>query len=245
MGTPLISCVVPVYNGELYLREAVDSIRSQTYREFEIIVVDDGSTDGTAAIIAEYGSIVRPIRQPRGGPPSARNRGLAAARGEFVAFLDADDVWHPEKLEQQMARLRLQPELDACVTQIQNFWIPELQAEAARFRNHRLAGALPGYTTQTLLARRTLFDVVGPFSTAVQHGDSTEWFLRASEHGAKIAVVAAVLVRRRLHHSNRTRHLAAASRGTYVDIVKAALDRRRQRGARTDSSAETAQHEER
>jgi glycosyltransferase involved in cell wall biosynthesis len=231
----LITCIVPVYNGELYLREAVDSIRSQTYPEVEIIIVDDGSTDGTAAIIAEYGAIVRPISQPNAGPPSARNRGLAAARGEFVAFLDADDVWHVEKLQQQMARFRVRPELDACVTHIQNFWIPELHEEAERLRDHRLARAVPGYTTQTLLARRTLFDVVGQFSTAVQHGDSTEWFLRASEHGAKIDVLAAVLVRRRLHHSNRTRRLAAASRDTYVDIVKAALDRRRHRGARADS----------
>lgn len=230
--TPLITCIVPVYNGELYLREAIESIRSQTYRDVEIIVVDDGSTDGTAAIAAAYGATVRPISQANAGPPSARNRGLAAARGELVAFLDADDVWHPEKLEQQMARLRARPELDACVTHIQNFWIPELHAEAERFRDHRLARALPGYTTQTLLARRALFDAVGQFSTAVQHGDSTEWFLRASEHGAKIAMLPAVLVHRRLHHSNRTRLLAAASRDTYVDIVKAALDRRRQRGGR-------------
>jgi glycosyltransferase involved in cell wall biosynthesis len=235
----LITCVVPVCNGERYLREAIESIRSQTYRDIEIIVVDDGSTDGTAAIIAEYAAIVRPISQANAGPPSARNRGLAAARGEFIAFLDADDVWLPEKLERQMACLDAGPGLAACVTHIQNFWIPELHAEAERFRDHRLARALPGYTTQTLLARRTLFDAVGPFSTAVQHGDSTEWFLRASEHGARIELLPAVLVRRRLHHSNRTRHLAAASRDTYVDIVKAALDRRRQRGGRADSPAGT------
>jgi glycosyltransferase involved in cell wall biosynthesis len=237
---PLVSCIVPVCNGEPYLREALDSIRRQSYPNLEIVVVDDGSTDGTAAIIAELGTSVRGIRQPNAGPPSARNRGLSEARGDFVAFLDADDVWHPEKLERQLARFGARPELDASVTQIQNFWIPELSAEAERFRGHRLAQALPGYTTQTLLARRSLFEAVGGFSTAVQHGDSTEWFLRATEHGARIELLPVVLVHRRLHHANRTRRLAASSRDTYVDIVRAALERRRQRGGRTGARPGTA-----
>jgi len=93
----LISCIVPVFNGERYVSEALDSILAQTYRPLEIIVADDGSIDGTAAVVASYGEQVIYLRQAN-AEPAARNLGLSAARGEFVAFLDAVDLWHPEKL---------------------------------------------------------------------------------------------------------------------------------------------------
>jgi GT2 family glycosyltransferase len=147
-----------------------------------------------------------------------------------VAFLDADDLWHPEKLARQMARFQARPDLDVCVTHVQNFWIPELSEEAARSReHHRLAQAVPGYSTVTLLARRTLFETVGGFNPALQHGDSTEWFLRVAEHGAVMELLPDVLSDRRLHQTNRTRHMAAASRDQYLRIVKTSLDRRRRR----------------
>ena len=99
MKRQLISCIVPVFNGELYLAEALESILKQSYRPLEIIVADDGSTDGTEAIVARFGTQVRYLYQPNSGPATARNLGLGAVRGEFVGFLDADDLWHPEKLE--------------------------------------------------------------------------------------------------------------------------------------------------
>jgi len=98
MQSPLISCIVPVYNGERYLKEALDSILVQTHCPLEIIVADDGSTDGTASVVAGYGEGVKHLWQPNAGETAARNMGLSAAQGEFVAFLDADDLWHPEKL---------------------------------------------------------------------------------------------------------------------------------------------------
>ena len=228
MTPPVISCIVPVFNGERYLKEALDSIRAQTYRPLEIIVADDGSTDGTGAIVAGYGEEVRYLFQPNAGPSSARNLGLGAAQGKFVAFLDHDDLWHPEKLARQMARFQARPDLVACVTHVRNFWSPELGEEAARSREHpRFAQAVPGYSTVTLLARRTLFETVGRFNPALQHGDSTEWFLRAAEHGVVIELLADVLTYRRLHQTNRTRRLGAASREAYLRIVKASLDRQR------------------
>jgi glycosyltransferase involved in cell wall biosynthesis len=124
--TPLlISCIVPVFNGERYLGEAIDSILAQTYRPVEIIVVDDGSTDGTAAVAARYGDRIRYVRQNNGGAPTARNLGLSVAMGEFVAFLDSDDLWHPEKLQRQMACFEARADLDLCVTHLQRFWVPQ------------------------------------------------------------------------------------------------------------------------
>jgi glycosyltransferase involved in cell wall biosynthesis len=231
---PLISCIVPVFNGEKYLAEALDSILAQTYRPLDVIVVDDGSTDGTAALAARYGDRVRYARQDNSGAPAARNLGLNIAKGEFVAFLDADDLWDAEKLRRQIARFEARPELDLCVTHLQNFWIPELEKEKTRFQTHRLARILPGYVTVTLLARRTVFDRVGFFNDDLRVGDDTEWFLRAIEKEMVVELLPDLLVFRRLHKNNLsmepgTRGQTVSMRDAALRIVKASLDRRRQR----------------
>ena len=234
MTTPyLISCIVPVFNGENYLAEALDSILQQSYPSTEILVADDGSTDKTAVVIENFAPRVRYLKQPNTGPAAARNLGLGAANGEFIAFLDADDLWHREKLERQMSRFRARPELDYCVAYARNFWAPQLIEEQARFRDHRIAKPLPAYSTATLLARRRLFDRVGQFDPALPHGDSTEWFLRAAESGALSELLPDVLLYRRLHTENRTRLRASSSREQYLHIVKASLDRRRRLTSKT------------
>jgi len=227
MNSSLISCIVPVFNGERYVREALDSIVAQTHCPLEIIVADDGSTDGTAAIVAVFGERVRYFKQSNEGPAAARNLGISVATGDFVAFLDADDLWHPEKLERQLARFQARPELDYCVTHAQNFWIAEMVAEAEKFQRHRISGPLPGYVTGTLMARRVVFDAVGLFNPALAHGDSTDWFLRAAERGALMDILADVLLFRRLHPSNRSRVRAATSRDEFLQLLKLSLDRKR------------------
>jgi glycosyltransferase involved in cell wall biosynthesis len=230
MNHSLISCIVPVFNGERYLRETLDSIFAQTYPRFEVIVVDDGSTDGTAAVVAAFGERVRFLQQRNQGPATARNLGVGAAAGEFVAFLDGDDLWHPEKLDRQLACFASDPSLDLCVTHVQNFWIPELSAEAERFRDNRLARPAPGYVTQALLSRRALFDRVGLFNPAIRHGDAQDWFLRAAEAGAVMKLLSDVLVYRRLHHGNFSRQISETL-DDHLRIVKASLDRRRRADA--------------
>jgi glycosyltransferase involved in cell wall biosynthesis len=227
MEGSLISCIVPVFNGERYLTEALDSILAQTYRPLEIIVADDGSTDATAAVVASYGAEVRYLFQANAGPAAARNLGLNTAQGAFVAFLDHDDLWHPEKLTRQVARFQARPDLELCVTHVQNFWIPEMHEDAARFRAHRRPEVVPGYITSTLLARRILFHTVGEFDATLHHGDDTDWFLRAAEHGAIMESLPDVLTYHRMHRTNRSRREATASRKEYVRIIKASLDRRR------------------
>jgi glycosyltransferase involved in cell wall biosynthesis len=117
---PSISVVIPVHNGELYLAEAVDSALAQTHRPAEVVVVDDGSTDGTAEVAAGLGAAVRYVHQRNRGPGGAMNRGVALARGEYVAFLSADDVWEPEKLAGQMAALVADPSLDLVFGHVQH-----------------------------------------------------------------------------------------------------------------------------
>jgi glycosyltransferase involved in cell wall biosynthesis len=224
---PLITCILPVSNGERYLREALDSIAGQTYRPLEIIVADDGSTDGTAPIVAAYGNRIRYLKQANSGAAAARNLGLGAARGDYVAFLDADDLWHPEKLERQMRYLQARPELAGCVTHITNFWSPELCREKIPSHDERVFAPVPGYVPQTLLARKALVDAVGGFNTGLRHADATDWFLRVREHGATIEQLPDVLVRRRLHLNNLSRRMASASRTEFLQLLKDTLDRRR------------------
>jgi glycosyltransferase involved in cell wall biosynthesis len=227
---PLISCIVPVFNGERYLNEALQSIFAQSHPRTEVIVVDDGSTDGTAEMMACYKQSVRFLRQKTLGPAATRNLGLSAARGNFVAFLDQDDLWHPQKLEKQLALFAVRPELDICIAHVQLFWVEEMQQEKSRLQSHKRGRVVPGYTTGSLLTRRSIFDFVGSFDPSLWFGDATEWFLRANELGKVIDLMPDVLLYHRMHPANLTRRRAEASKDEFLHIIKGMLDRRRSKG---------------
>lgn len=225
----LVSCIVPVRDGEPYLRETLESVFAQTWPALEVIVADDGSTDGTGAICAAYGERLRYTRQANAGPAAARNLGLAASRGSFVAFLDADDVWRPEKISMQMSILGSEPDVDLCVTLAQNFWSPDL-GEQERIEDPRLTRPWVGYTCSALLARRSVFDEVGFFDTGVLVEDG-EWFARVEQRGLRCTVVPEVLVLRRLHAANASRHRTEERLESFVRRAKAAIERYRATGA--------------
>ena len=224
MTAPLVSCVVPVFNGERHLAAAIDSILAQRHRPLEVVVVDDGSTDGSAAVAEAYGEPVRVLRLPNAGPPAARNAGVAQARGELVAFLDADDLWEPDKLTVQLEHLAAHPELDATFCEIENFWDDDAAGEEARWREHgRTVGS---YVIPTLLARRALLSRL-PFDAGRRHADHVEWTLRAREAGARFDVQHRVLVRRRRHGANISRTDDGVF-DDYFELIKRKLDRARE-----------------
>lgn len=128
MGLPTVSVVIPAYNASGTIRRAVDSVLAQTRRDLEIIVVDDGSGDNLQDVVSSMTGPVELIRQPNSGAGAARNTGVRQARGEFIAFLDADDFWHPRKLELQLAAFRKRPETSLCWTHLQR--LPETQVRA-------------------------------------------------------------------------------------------------------------------
>jgi hypothetical protein len=133
-----------------------------------------------------------------------------------------------------MSRFEARPELDLCVTHLQRFWISELETERKRFQEHRFAEVLPGYITQTLLARRNVFDSVGNFNTSRRVGDPMDWFLRAAEHGVVMELLPDLLVYQRMHESNLsvesgTRAMKPHMQDAILEVVKASLDRRRSR----------------
>ena len=227
MNQPLVSCIVPTYNGAAYLAEALDSIFAQTYPHLEVVIADDGSTDATLAIAARYGSRIRVVRQPNAGPASARNLGVATSAGAFLAFLDQDDIWHPEKIVRQMGRFEVRRELGLSVAHVQRFWTAGLTAQEDRFREHRAAKPLPGYITGTFLMRRSAFDAAGPFDPAVRFADSMEWFGRARAAGVVCELLQDVLLRHRMHGGNLSQAEADGSRDEFLRLLKAGLDRKR------------------
>lgn len=227
-----VTCILPVYNGERFLREAIESVLDQCQPDLDLLVVDDGSVDGTHAILREFDGRLRVIRQEHAGVAAARNVGLEAARGDFIAFQDADDVWMSGKLDRQLVHFARHPEVDLCLGMVQNFWMDELAAEEAAFQGRRFATAVPGFLLACVLARRSAFETVGRFDTALRTGEDTEWFLRAREARLVEGFVPELLVRRRLHRGNLTRS-DLASRDALLASMKASLDRRR---GRTDLS---------
>lgn len=222
----LVSCILPAYNAERWLDAALRSVFAQTYRPLEAIVVDDGSIDRTAEVVATFGEQVIGLRQPNAGPAVALNRGIRASRGEFLAFLDADDLWPPTKIELQVARLRECPELAACYGLVQNFWVDNVKIEEDALRGHRILDPLPGLVTGTLLARRSTFARVGLFEDR-RHAYALEWALRLRDGNLPHEVLQEVLLLRRYHEANMSRAGGADSREQVLDLLKRSLDARR------------------
>jgi glycosyltransferase involved in cell wall biosynthesis len=232
MRAESVSCVVPVHNGVRYLAHAIDSVLEQSCPPGEVVVVDDGSTDGSADAIAAYGDAVTYVHQEHRGPAAARNHGVARTHGELVAFVDQDDWWHPEKLERQLECFAADPALDLCVAHAELRWEVTKAAEGSAYRDHPRGQRVPALTTPALLARRTAFDRVGPLDEALRFADATDWILRAIDHGLRLVVHPDVLLYHRMHDANLTRQ-RHASGAEYVRLVKATLDRRRAAEARS------------
>ena len=222
---PLVSCIVPAFNAERFLAEALDSILAQTWRPLEVIVVDDGSTDGTAQIAAGYGAKVSYIHQANAGPAAARNRGLDAAAGTFIAFLDADDLWHEEKLARQMARFEARPELDLSSAHMENFWMPDMKRVEDWLGEGGIVKTQPG-VTQAIVARRALFDRIGPFDAALTHRDAMDWLARAADAGAVMETLPDILVFRRIHRNNMSWRRGYGDRDELLRSGTTILDRR-------------------
>ena len=231
---PLVSVIMPAFNQSRYIRAALESVFAQTYRPVEVIVVDDGSTDDTPAILAAHADRVVGVRQANAGPAAARNSALAHARGDFIAFLDADDLWHERKIERQMARFGAWPQLEISVCMVENFWDGDPAVEAERFRERGYEKVMAGIVVQALLARRAVFDRVGSFDTRFRFCEDTDWYLRAAESKAVVEFLPETLGYRRVHDANMTRIWPKVRVDTMVDVVKASIDRKRGRTRNQD-----------
>lgn len=197
MTSETISVVMSAWNGAAYIREAIDTILGQTYAPIELIVVDDGSTDQTNAILREYGDRLRLITQDNKGQSAGLVAGIAVATGQYLAFQDADDTWTLDKLARQYAALA-DPELDAVFCLSQQFVSPELpDTDAFKVRQPIMAGEV----WTCMLIRRTAFDRIGNFNSTSKTA-FIEWLGRAKQMGFRYKMIDEALHHRRLHASN-------------------------------------------
>lgn len=201
MSPALISVIVPTYNGASYLAEALASVRAQTYRPLELVVVDDSSNDASPEIAASFRPAVR-LAQAHQGAAAARNAGLAAAAGKLIAFLDQDDWWEADKLAQQAAYLSAHPEVEAVITR-QRYFVSPGAGTPTWLKPDMLESDQPGSALSTLLARRTLFERLGGFKTDLPVVREEEWFAHARAAGAQIHDLPVMLTHKRVHAGSR------------------------------------------
>ncbi len=219
-----VSVIIPVYNGERYLRFAIDSVLSQTHPPAEIIVVDDGSTDETKTIASTYQKRITYIYKEHSGIGHTVNFGIEHAKSRYVAFLDADDLWVEKKLQLQLEAIR-NSKGEMIFGYIEQFISPELNKDL----NNRTTPSIdivPGYSRDTLLIKRDVLLHIGLFSTDYRIGEFVEWYSRAKDLGFTSFMLPIVLTKRRIHRFNTTGG-AFANGNDYAKMLKSILDRRR------------------
>ena len=218
-----ISVVIPARNSALHLAETVAAVQAQTQTVQTIIIVDDGSHDGTAALATRLGANVQVISQPHGGAAQARNTGAAQVETSYLAFVDSDDVWVPQKLEWQIAALTACPVPTMVFGHCVQFASPELseaEAEHLAFTSK----PMPAISVSALLMRTEHFRHVGVFDATLKTGEFIEWYARAQACGLYTCLLPQTLFHRRLHRGN---HGRSHSREHYAHALKAVLDARR------------------
>jgi glycosyltransferase involved in cell wall biosynthesis len=219
----LVSVVMPAFQEEAFIGEALGSVLAQTYRPVEVIVVDDGSSDRTADIAAGLG--VRVVHQPHRGQSAARNAGLAVARGGLWAIFDADDVMPPDRLSHQVAYLEEHPEAGMVLGLTEAFVSPG-EPRPPHFNPVWDDGPYRGHWG-TMLARRAVLDVVGPFDEALALGEDVEWMGRATDAGVCAGHVEQVCLRYRIHRGNTSSDTRANQLAT-LKVLRASVRRRRE-----------------
>ncbi len=203
---PLVSVIVPTFNGAKHIGATIDSILAQTYRNLEVLVIDDGSTDDTPEVVRRYGSPVHYVQQSNAGTAAARNTGVRQSRGEIIALLDHDDLWLPRKLELQVPRFLSAPEVGLVFAGIEFFlhdtgrvtatYFPAEELDAHDLLAHEV---LP---IQTVMFRRTAFEQVGPFDTALRGTDDWDMSIRMASQ-FRVIGVPETLARVRLHETQQ------------------------------------------
>jgi glycosyltransferase involved in cell wall biosynthesis len=216
--------IIPCYNGARFLADAVASIRDQTYPAVEILIIDDGSTDDSAKIIAALGQDIRYVYQANKGLPGARNTGLAHARGELITFLDVDDVYVKDKIPLQVRLFENNPDLEIVIGYQQKMKLIGHQADRPVFTAYKEPA--PALNMGCALIARSVFDTVGSFDENRSYSDDWDWFMRVREAGIVIKAHADVVLQYRRHEENMTNDEQIGNAHT-LRMLKDSLERRR------------------
>jgi glycosyltransferase involved in cell wall biosynthesis len=222
---PLVSVVVPTYNCARYVTAAVDSVLFQSFTDLELLVVDDGSTDGTRQVLAGYGPPVRYLYQTNSGVSAARNLGIAESRGRYVAFLDADDTWMPQKLERQVAALDAAPGVGCCYSaflvvdsELRPLGVRKSERRGRILEDLLFRGNVVG-SICTVLVERALLEQVGGFDLRMsQCADWDMWVRLARE--TEFLYLEEPLVTYRQHGSMMSRDISLLERDSLQVLRK-------------------------
>jgi glycosyltransferase involved in cell wall biosynthesis len=220
----LVSTIIPVFNGARYISQAIGSVLNQTFTQVEVIVVDDGSTDDTQQqVLGINDPRVCLLSQVHAGASAARNYGVQNAHGQYLSFLDSDDLWEPHKLAAQLGYIANNPHVDMVFGHYIEFVSPELSAPEISLSDTESS---PAYSSGTMLIKRTAFDRVGEFSTQWQLGEFIDWYARAIDLGLYGVMLPELFLRRRIHHENIGVR-EQGSRNQYAQVIAAIIKRRR------------------
>jgi glycosyltransferase involved in cell wall biosynthesis len=224
MAAPRVSIIAAAYNGERFLKESLESAFAQDFDSYEVVFVDDGSNDRTAEIAQSFP--VRYLHQPNQGLPSARNAGLAVARGDVVAFLDDDDVLPPTKLSTQVRYLDEHPETACVLGRVE--WVFEDGMEPPQMAPDPIFGDPGGIQLVTAMIRRDVLDELNGFDPSYRYAEDRDLFVRMRERGVQIAVLEEVVLHKRLHGSNMT--MNAPTTHPIMRSLREKLEREREHG---------------
>jgi glycosyltransferase involved in cell wall biosynthesis len=221
---PLVSIIIPVFNGEKYIGEAIESILLDDYPSKEIIVVNDGSTDHTAKIISAFDDL-KIINQQNLGVSNARNAGIRFASGEFINYLDADDIWVPGRLANCLNFFDENPETDF-VLGLQQMFLEKGAVKPPTIKQEWLENFTEASNNGVIMVRKTCYQKVGLFNTSLKNGEDTEWLLRARDAGLISARVPFVFIKRRIHDTNLTVSQSAEYKKMLFKIMRESVQRK-------------------
>lgn len=220
-----VSVIIPAYNAESFLADAVQSVLAQTIKPSEIIVVNDGSTDNTESIAKRFGNKIRYIRQENGGTASARNRGLEIAGGDLIGFLDADDIWLKNKLEIQVCILQKHPEYEVAIGLLSRIPI----SKTDEVMNREITDGEYATSAGSSLFKREVFHKIGFFDEEMGFCEDVDLFLRILDFETKVWGHTDVVQLYRRHNQNMTLD-EKSSFDSLLRVFKKTMDRRRRAG---------------
>ena len=201
---PQVTVIIPTYNRGWIIHEAIDSVLAQDYTEFELIVVDDGSSDNTSEVLDSYRNVIKVLSQQNKGVSAARNRGIAEASGKFIAFLDSDDLWLPQKLSRQVEFFNTTP--DALICQTEEVWIRNGLRVNPKKRHKKPSGmifepslALCLVSPSAVMIRRSLLEIVGNFDETLPACEDYDLWLRISCRFPVYRIDAPLIIKRGGH----------------------------------------------
>jgi glycosyltransferase involved in cell wall biosynthesis len=225
---PLVSVVMPAFDEEAYIAEAIESVFAQTYSALELIVVDDGSADRTAAVAARFPGVQVVRRRSRGGPAAARNAGLEVAHGAYWTIFDADDVMPRDRLALQVGFLEAHPSL-GMVLGLTEAFVTAGDATPPHWNPAWDEGPFPAGASTTL-ARRRVFDLVGPYDERMKVSGDVDWLARAKDAGVVAGRVDEVCLHRRIHSGSVSANHDAVN-VALLQVLRRSLQRRRAQSA--------------